>query len=70
MDHILIYRRRHSSILAVRSFRAADCDTDHCLLVSKVMERLAVSKGTTTKCVTVQIFGNDYNKSDSDPGGN
>jgi hypothetical protein len=27
IDHILIDRRRHSSILDVQSFRAADCDT-------------------------------------------
>jgi hypothetical protein len=26
---ILIYMRRHSSVLDVQSFRAADCDTDH-----------------------------------------
>jgi hypothetical protein len=31
--HILIDRRRHSSIFIVRSFRAADCDTDHYLFV-------------------------------------
>jgi hypothetical protein len=43
IDHILIDRRRHSSILDVRSFRAADCDTDHYLLVAKFRERLAVS---------------------------
>ncbi|PNF26840.1 hypothetical protein B7P43_G17388 [Cryptotermes secundus] len=47
IDHILIDRRRHSSILDVRSFRAADCDTDHCLVVAKVRERLAASKQTT-----------------------
>ncbi|PNF23141.1 hypothetical protein B7P43_G06674 [Cryptotermes secundus] len=47
IDHILIDRRRHSSILDVRSFRAADCDTDHYLVVAKVKERLAVSKQTT-----------------------
>jgi hypothetical protein len=43
IDHILIDRRRHSSILDVRSFRAADCGTDHYLVVAKVRERLAVS---------------------------
>jgi hypothetical protein len=42
----LIDRRRHSSILDVRSFRAADCDTDHYLVVAKVREILAVSKQT------------------------
>jgi endonuclease/exonuclease/phosphatase family metal-dependent hydrolase len=47
IDHILIDRRRHSSIPDVRSFRAADCDTDHYLVVAKIRERLAVSKETT-----------------------
>ncbi|PNF20264.1 hypothetical protein B7P43_G15395 [Cryptotermes secundus] len=47
IDHFLIDRRRHSSILDVRSFRAADCDTDHYLVVAKVRKRLAVSKQTT-----------------------
>ncbi|PNF34643.1 hypothetical protein B7P43_G05860 [Cryptotermes secundus] len=47
IDNILIDRRRHSSILDVRSFRAADCDTDHYLVVAKVTERLVVSKQTT-----------------------
>jgi hypothetical protein len=46
IDHILIDRRRNSSILDVRSFRAADCDTDHYLVVAKVRDRLAVSKRT------------------------
>ena len=44
IDHILIDRRWHSSILHVRSFRGADCDTDHYLVVAKVRERLAVRK--------------------------
>jgi dihydrodipicolinate reductase len=43
----LIDRRRNSSILDVQSFRAADCATDHYLVVAKVGERLAVSKRTT-----------------------
>ena len=45
----MIYRRRHSSILDVRSFRGADCDTDHYLVVAKVRERLAVSKQAAQK---------------------
>jgi hypothetical protein len=43
IDHVLMDRKRHSSMLDVRSFRGADCDTDHCLVVAKVKERLAVS---------------------------
>jgi hypothetical protein len=34
IDRILIDRRQNSSILDVRSFRAADCDTDHYLVVA------------------------------------
>jgi endonuclease/exonuclease/phosphatase family metal-dependent hydrolase len=44
IDHLLIDRRWHSSILDVRSFRGADCYTDHYLVVAKIRERLAVSK--------------------------
>jgi hypothetical protein len=46
IDHILIDRRRYSSVLDVRSFSGADCDTDLYLMVAKVRERLAVSKQT------------------------
>ena len=49
IDHILIDRRRQSSILDVRSFMGADCDTDHYLLVAKVREKLVVSKQATQK---------------------
>jgi hypothetical protein len=44
IDHILVDKYRHSNVLDVRSFRAADCDSDHYLVVAKVRERLAVNK--------------------------
>jgi len=49
IDHILIDRRRHSSILDVRSFGGTDCDTDHYLVVAKLRERLAVRKQAAQK---------------------
>jgi hypothetical protein len=44
IDHTLVDRRRHLNVLHVQSFRAADCDGDHYLVVAKVRERLAVNK--------------------------
>jgi hypothetical protein len=44
IDHTLIDRQRHLGVLDVRSFRAANCDTGHYLMVAKVKERLAMNK--------------------------
>jgi endonuclease/exonuclease/phosphatase family metal-dependent hydrolase len=44
IDHILIDTRRHSNILDVQSFRGADCDTDHYLVVAKLRDRISISK--------------------------
>jgi hypothetical protein len=44
IDHVLVDRRRNSSVLDVRSFKAADCDSDHYQVVAKVRKRLAVNK--------------------------
>ena len=49
IDHVLIDRRWRSSILDAQSFRGADCDTDHYLVVAKVGERWAVSKQAVQK---------------------
>jgi len=49
IDHMLIDRTCHSSILDVRSYRGADCDTDHCLVVAEVRERWAVNKQAAQK---------------------
>ena len=40
----MIDRRWQSSVLDVRSFRGAECDTDYYLVIAKVRERLAVGK--------------------------
>jgi len=43
IDHILIDRRWYSIVLDVRSFRGADFETDHHLVVAKFREILALS---------------------------
>jgi hypothetical protein len=49
IDHILIDRRWNSGVFDVRSFREADCHTDHHLVVAKFRERFAVSKRAKQK---------------------
>jgi hypothetical protein len=43
----LIEWKKHSSVPDVRSFKGADCDTDHYQMVAKVRETVAMSKETT-----------------------
>jgi hypothetical protein len=47
VDHVLINKRQHSSI--IWSFRGADCDTDHYLVVVKFKERLSGNKWAVQK---------------------
>jgi hypothetical protein len=64
IDHVLIDKRQHSSILDVRSLRGADCDTDHCLVVAEVRERLAVSNRAARKIDTGKLNVKKLNEGD------
>jgi hypothetical protein len=55
IDHVFIDGRQHPSIPDVRSFRWADYDTDHYLVVAKVRKRLTVSKRAAQK-IDTEIF--------------
>jgi hypothetical protein len=40
----LIGRRQHANVLDVQSFIEAECAAEHCLVVTEIRERLALSK--------------------------
>ncbi|KAJ4442490.1 hypothetical protein ANN_04076 [Periplaneta americana] len=44
IDHILIDKRRHTSIVDIRTFRGAECNSDHYLVIGELRERLSVGK--------------------------
>jgi hypothetical protein len=49
MDNLLKYRRRHSRVFDVRSFKGVGSDTDRYLVMAEVRDRLEASNQTTQK---------------------
>jgi hypothetical protein len=56
IDHILVDRRRHSNIVDVRSYRAADCDTDHCLVVVEMFNLKKLSEAEGKEQFRVEVL--------------
>ncbi|KAJ4450080.1 hypothetical protein ANN_01487 [Periplaneta americana] len=57
IDHILIDKRRHTSIVDIRTFRGADCNSDHYLVIGELRERLSVAKQVEQQ-VNITKFNN------------
>lgn len=49
IDHILVQKRFRSCIKDIRSFRGADCDSDHFLLVAKFRLKIQSDKSLVNK---------------------
>jgi hypothetical protein len=64
-NNIQTDRQRHSGLLDVRSFRAADCDADHYLVKAIVRELLAVNKQTSHRFHKERFNLNKLNKVES-----
>lgn len=44
IDHIIIDKRHASDVMDIRSYRGADCDTDHYLVVMKYRQRISMTR--------------------------
>ena len=47
IDHLLIKKRRASMITDVRTLRGPNCDSDHCLVTTKVRQRISKVNDST-----------------------
>jgi hypothetical protein len=57
----LIYRRLHSTTLDTRSFKEADYDSAHYLVVAEIRKRLSVSKQMVKKMDVERFIVNKLN---------
>lgn len=44
IDHVIVNSRSYSSIVKVRSYRGADCNSDHYLTRAELRERIVEAK--------------------------
>ena len=56
IDHVLVDKRRQSIIINILSLRGSNCDTDYCLVVAIIRERLSLKNG-----IKQYLVGHRYN---------
>ena len=55
IDHVMVRRKYRRSLLDVRAYKGADCDSDHFLLICKIRMKLATKRAQTVKREIVNV---------------
>ena len=55
IDHVMVKRKFRKSLMDVRAYKGADCDSDHFLLIAKVRVKLTTKRAQATRKERVNL---------------